>query len=453
MEPFTGVYSFTQTPSLNFGNIEVNTTSNTITAILANYGDQDLVITDIPASMGEFSLNNVPTFPVTLSTYDSLSLDFTFSPTVADSVEETFLVSSNDPDFVGFTLMAHGYSIYPALDKVMYASSGPQNNGEILEVDLGTGAGTNIGPSLFNDIQGLAINPSDNELLAVRSTPSESEILRVNSLGGDSYLLYNLDLGNMIGISFDNSGTLYGALETGEIYTIDLTNGTYQYVSTALIELVAICFEPATNELWATIKGGFGVPKDQIFKIDVATGDTTLVGQTGFANTPTNALAFDEQGVLYGVKGTGPQISDLFTIDLNTAEGTIVGSVGLQALTGLAFDETGVVNDVKEDEDNNTVPTDFVLSQNYPNPFNPSTSIEFSVPVNSNVTLIIYNLLGEVVTTLVNEEISAGHYSVVWNGNDKSGNQVTSGIYFYEMKATGNEGKAFSQIKKMVFLK
>ena len=100
-------------------------------------------------------------------------------------------------------------------------------------------------------------------------------------------------------------------------------------------------------------------------------------------------------------------MSDLFTIDLNTAEGTVVGSVGLQALTGLAFDETGVINDVKGDDDNNTVPTDFTLSQNYPNPFNPSTSIEFSVPVNSNVTLRIYNLLGEVVTTLVNEEISA----------------------------------------------
>jgi len=79
---------------------------------------------------------------------------------------------------------------------------------------------------------------------------------------------------------------------------------------------------------------------------------------------------------MYGIKGTGPQVSDLFTIDVNTGEGTLVGSVGLQALTGLAFAETGVVNDVQEDENNNTVPTDFALSQNYPNPFNPSTSIE-----------------------------------------------------------------------------
>ena len=248
MIPFSGVHAFTATPSIEFGNIEVGTTSNTITAILANYGDQDLVITDIPASMGEFSLDNAPTFPVTLSTYDSLSLDFTFSPTVPDSVEETFLVTSNDPNFIGFTLMAHGYSIYPALDQVMYASSGPQNGGEILSVNTETGEGTNIGPSLFSDISALTISPLNNELLGVRSSTSESQILRVNSLGGDSYLLYSLDLGSMVAISFDTTGTLYGALENGEIYSIDLTDGTYQYVSTAQIELVTIAFEPMTNE-------------------------------------------------------------------------------------------------------------------------------------------------------------------------------------------------------------
>jgi hypothetical protein len=335
----------------------------------------------------------------------------------------------------------------------MYASSGPQNGGEILSVNTGTGEGTNIGPSSFNDIFALTISPSNNELLGVRSTPSESEILRVNSLGGDSYLLYSLDLASMVAISFDNTGTLYGALETGEIYSIDLTDGTYEYVSTAQIELVTIAFDPMTNDLWATIKGGFGVPKDQMFKIDLATGDTTLVGQTGLGNTAINALAFDENGVFYGIIGSGPQVSDLFTIDVNTGEGTLVGSVGLMALTGLAFAETGVVNVLQEDENDNTVPADFALSQNYPNPFNPSTSIEFSVPVNSDVILRIYNLLGQVVTTLVNEEVSAGHYSTVWNGADDNGFQVSSGVYLYEMKANGNNGTAYSQMKKMVFLK
>jgi len=256
----------------------------------------------------------------------------------------------------------------------------------------------------------------------------------------------------MVTISFDTSGILYGALEAGDIYSIDLTNGTYQYVSTAQIEITAITFEPVTNYLWATNKGGFGEPKDGVYKIDLPTGDTTSVGETGF-NVATNDLAFDENGVLYGIKGTTSQISDLFTIDVNTGEGTIIGQVGLQALTGLAYAETGIVNDVQNDENNNTVPKDFELSQNYPNPFNPTTSIEFSLPVASTVQLVVYNILGQQVATLINEQRSSGNHSVLWNATDSNGMQLSSGIYLYKMKANGNNGTSYSQVKKMVLLK
>jgi len=323
-------------------------------------------------------------------------------------------------------MLGSGFVVNQALDRVMYASSGAQNDGNILTINKVTGEGTNVGLSSFTNIVGLTISPLDKKLYAVSSNPLGSEILKVNSLQGDSYVFYTFDLPNMVSISFDTSGTLYGSLETGEIYTIDLTDGTYEFVSTAQIELVTIAFEPMTNDLWATIKGGFGEPKDGIFKIDLPTGDATTVGETGF-NVATNALAFDENGVLYGIKGAGSQVSDLFTIDVNTGEGTPVGSVGLQALTGLAYAETGVTS--VESSDDKSIPTEFILSQNYPNPFNPSTSIEFSVPVNSDVTLTIYNLLGQVVTTLVNEEVSAGHYSTVWNGADDNGFQVSSGVY------------------------
>ena len=145
---------------------------------------------------------------------------------------------------------------------------------------------------------------------------------------------------------------------------------------------------------------------------------------------------------MYGIKGSGPTVSDLFTINVNTGEGTIVGSVGLMALTDLAFAETGFIVSV-DGSDDKTIPTDYTLFQNYPNPFNPSTAIEFSLPVNSNVTLTIYNLLGQVVTTLVNEDKPAGTYSVEFNATS-----LPSGIYFYKLEA-GN----FIQTKKMVLLK
>jgi len=93
-------------------------------------------------------------------------------------------------------------------------------------------------------------------------------------------------------------------------------------------------------------------------------------------------------------------------------------------------------------------PETFSLSQSYPNPFNPSTTIEYQLPNSAQVTLSVYNSLGQLVNTLVNEEKDAGYYQAVWNGNDNHGNQVASGIYFYRLQ-TGN----FINTKKMILLR
>ena len=71
-------------------------------------------------------------------------------------------------------------------------------------------------------------------------------------------------------------------------------------------------------------------------------------------------------------------------------------------------------------EDDNSLPGEYTLSQNYPNPFNPTTRIEYKVPVQSNVQLRVYNVLGQVVRTLVDEEVAPGQYQVIWNGRDNA---------------------------------
>ena len=85
----------------------------------------------------------------------------------------------------------------------------------------------------------------------------------------------------------------------------------------------------------------------------------------------------------------------------------------------------------------------FFLYQNYPNPFNPSTTIEFSLPQSSFVTLKVYNILGDVVAMLVSEKLAAGKYKFEW---DASG--VSTGVYLYRIKAG-----EFQQLKKMVLMK
>lgn len=89
------------------------------------------------------------------------------------------------------------------------------------------------------------------------------------------------------------------------------------------------------------------------------------------------------------------------------------------------------------------VPKNFEVKQNYPNPFNPSTTIEFSIPKDANVSLRIYDILGKEVSTLVNEQRSAGTYVINWNASSFS-----SGIYFY--RVTAGE---FTETKKMFLVK
>ena len=95
-----------------------------------------------------------------------------------------------------------------------------------------------------------------------------------------------------------------------------------------------------------------------------------------------------------------------------------------------------------------SIPKEFSISQNSPNPFNPQTEIKFSLPEPAFVCLKIFNILGQVVQTLVNQRMEAGSYSVTWDGKDDNANKVSSGVYFYRIQA----GK-FSQAMKMILTK
>ena len=92
---------------------------------------------------------------------------------------------------------------------------------------------------------------------------------------------------------------------------------------------------------------------------------------------------------------------------------------------------------------NDNLPIEYSLSQNYPNPFNPSTTIKYSLPKQSNVTIKVFDVLGSEVATLVNQEQPQGNYEVGFDGTD-----LTSGIYFYRLQAGD-----FIKTKKMILIK
>ncbi|MBN1756294.1 T9SS type A sorting domain-containing protein [bacterium] len=105
----------------------------------------------------------------------------------------------------------------------------------------------------------------------------------------------------------------------------------------------------------------------------------------------------------------------------------------------------GIATDIEEKE---TLPTTFALHQNVPNPFNATTTFKVAVPEESHVKLSVYNILGQEIKTLVNEDMNAGYYQIMWDGRTNTGSEVGSGIYFYEMKT-----EKFLDKKKMVIIK
>ena len=155
-------------------------------------------------------------------------------------------------------------------------------------------------------------------------------------------------------------------------------------------------------------------------------------------------------------EGTVPQGQDLnVEISLNAAgltEGDYVAYLNIstndpetpQITVPVQLYVDGIIGVDAED----FLPKEFALEQNYPNPFNPMTRINYALPKASSVSLIIYNLMGQEVIRWTEQNADAGYYSKVWNGKNKQGMLVSSGIYIYRLVAGD-----FTKTKKMVLLK
>lgn len=127
--------------------------------------------------------------------------------------------------------------------------------------------------------------------------------------------------------------------------------------------------------------------------------------------------------------------------------GTSAGGYLLVGLQDQGLYRSATVTAVK-DSQGQILPTTFSLEQNYPNPFNPSTQIRFSLPVDANVRITIYNLLGQQVATVLESALNAGIHEATWDGQTESGVRAATGVYFYKIEAG-----SFIQTKKALLIK
>jgi hypothetical protein len=210
-------------------------------------------------------------------------------------------------------------------------------------------------------------------------------------------------------------------------------------------------YEYLFSDLGWEITGGKDINNDNI--MDFCIGDPSYQENRGkvsiFFGSETiseNADIILEGEVEHDYYGSA--ISFPGDINKDGYEDVLVGAP-YNGLNGSAYLYLG--NELQTIDENSifTSLKSFHLCQNFPNPFNSATQIKFSLKSASNIELKIYDSLGRVIKTLLNEKINQGSYDIIWNGKNNKGNIVNSGIYFYQLKIGSND----VLVKKMLYIK
>jgi len=254
-----------------------------------------------------------------------------------------------------------------------------------------------------------------------------------------------------------NDGGSFAAVEDVSIYNI-LNEYSYVHAIPKIIEAeecfahqglnILTCYDNGSGKCLASIKNGSWAD----YYVEISQSGKYLLNYRISSPADTGQIQLMTDGTVIStshVTMTGSYSNwqtDSTTIDLSAGSQIIrmYASHGGFDLNWMQFSlsSTGV-------QEHTVMPQSFQLFQNYPNPFNPSTRIQYALPVRSRVRLRIYNVLGQVVTDLINTEQSAGWNQVEWNAN------ASSGLYFYRLEATSmdNPSKRFIETKKMLLLR
>jgi len=257
-------------------------------------------------------------------------------------------------------------------------------------------------------------------------------------------------------VTADTSGYLYITdVGAGKIFRLRISDHYDTTIVSGITRPNGILFDAQNNRvLFCQF-----VPNAPIKEIDLDDLSVTTVLSTSLANF--DGLAIDGNGYIYvSCWGT----NEVYRYDNAFSQTAELVSSGRSGPADIFYNQLDNILAVPNyysnhvdfipitpadvDEFYGQMPLVVALRQNYPNPFNPSTTIRYELPKGSNVTLKIYNLLGKEIVELVNEFQPAGLNTSKWDGKDKNGYSVCSGMYLYSLK-----GENFSQTKKMLLIK
>jgi len=243
-------------------------------------------------------------------------------------------------------------------------------------------------------------------------------ILKFNSSGVRQWATYyggnEKDIGHSITADNNNNILVTGETQSSNFPIHNPGGGVYyQGTNAGYQDIFILKFNSGGVRQWATYYGGDGPDLGRSINTD-GNNYILVTGSTISFNFPV----FDPGGGAY-FQSTPGYLSDVFILGFTSS-----GVIGVNTVS-------------------TSNPDGYALYQNYPNPFNPNTNIKFDIPKSSHVRLIIYDILGKEVTTLVNEKLSAGSYEVDWNASNNN-----SGVYLYKLKSGD-----YVNVKKMVLVK
>lgn len=252
---------------------------------------------------------------------------------------------------------------------------------------------------------------------------------------------------------FEEEGSfLFGLFEAFEPGMVDSTEARGYEWNGSEAAHTGYLFDPLAGTVTAITDGvWYDAEADGAYEV-------ASLGSKGTPTAGTYELEVSVQPVAGGMqinyrfnKDDDSFIFEASVIDDNAAAPTTFNGINFaienSTTTGMAFEALEVYQDdaasVSNEDVANNLPTKFDLDQNYPNPFNPSTNIKFDLPVNADVQLSVYNMLGQKVMTLVNGKMEAGFHQVTFNAGS-----LASGMYIYRLDAG-----SFVSTKKMMLIK
>ncbi|MFA5834676.1 MAG: T9SS type A sorting domain-containing protein [Bacteroidota bacterium] len=376
---------------------------------------------------------------------DGTAVDSVWGAIVRPAGENRYSIAIRSDDHVLGTFKKVPYKITlsaspntPAIPKIIYAA---QLNGlfsSLWTLESNSDTVRSIGNSSNINISGIAIRPSTSIVYGLSSNADASTLYSISSTSGVQFPVITFAVGDVVSLTFIHKDTIVVATSTGKLYRCNVnTGGAWLMSSNPELKYWSVSLSPS-GKLWASARS----IDNAIYVIDINTGMPNKIGSIGFEAIP-RSLAFNSAGVLYCLIDNGSGEDYLATLDTTNGIATLVTGNPLNVgnLTSIAM-RMDNVNSISNDR-TTQLPAVFVLEQNFPNPFNPSTTISYSLPSSANVKLVVFDLLGREIATLVNEEQSAGWKEVEWNATN-----VSSGIYFYKLTAG-----SFIGVKKMLVVK